>query len=205
MDNKVFHDISYGMYIVSSKNDKNVGCVINTLTQITSVNPTVSISLNKENFTNEVIKKTKKFGISILSEKTNSNVISKFGFSSSRENDKFDGIDYEEIDGVPVVLENICGYLICEVEKIIDEGTHDVFIAKVFNAKKVNQLVPMTYSYYHEVIKGKAPKKAPTYIEETANENEWVCDVCGYVYKGDLPNDFVCPICGVDRSHFKRK
>ena len=77
MDKEIFKDISYGLYIVSSKDDKNVGCVINTLTQITSDNPTISISLNKENYTNKVIKKTKKFAVSILSEKTNKDTIGK--------------------------------------------------------------------------------------------------------------------------------
>ena len=67
----------------------------------------------------------------------------------------------------------------------------------------------MTYKYYHEVIKGKAPKKAPTYIEEettsTDNEEVWVCDICGYKHKGPLPDNFKCPICGADKSHFKNK
>ena len=58
MDKKIFRDISYGMYIVSSKSNdnKNVGCVINTLTQITSTEPTISISLNKDNYNNKIIK-----------------------------------------------------------------------------------------------------------------------------------------------------
>ena len=34
--NNALHDISYGLYIVSAKdNDKKVGCTINTLVQIT--------------------------------------------------------------------------------------------------------------------------------------------------------------------------
>ena len=71
---------------------------------------------------------------------------------------------------------------------------------------------PMTYAYYHEVIKGKAPKKAPTYVEEEVkemNENleneEYVCIVCGYVHKGPMPDDFKCPICKVDKTKFKKK
>ena len=35
----------------------------------------------------------------------------------------------------------------------------------------------------------------------------YVCDVCGYVYDGDvpfdqLPEDWVCPLCGVGRDEF---
>ena len=153
MDKEIFKDISYGLYIVSSKDDRNVGCVINTLTQITSTNPTISISLNKENYTNEVIKKTKRFAVSILSEKTDKNTISTFGFKSSINTNKFESINYKEIDNIPVVYDNICGYIICEVIDIIDCNTHDLFICRVVDTKKVNNYTPMTYKYYHEVIK----------------------------------------------------
>ena len=68
----------------------------------------------------------------------------------------------------------------------------------------------MTYAYYHNVIKGKEPKNAPTYRAEEAEvaagpKRRFECDVCFYVAEtdgSDLPEDFVCPVCGVDRSHF---
>ena len=69
----------------------------------------------------------------------------------------------------------------------------------------------MTYSYYHEVIKGKAPKTAPTYssnetVESKKGSKSYICDICGYIYEGDItqePDSYLCPICGVDKSHFK--
>ena len=205
MDKKVFTDINYGMYIVSCKDEKNCGCVINTLIQLTNENPIISICLNKKNYTNSIIKKTKKFAVSILSENIDPNIISKFGFQSSNDIDKFEDIFYEEKENVPILKDSICGYLICEVINIIDVESHDLFIARVIDTEKTNDLKPMTYNYYHEVLKGKAPKKAPTYIEEKSEEDSWVCDICGYVHKGNLPDDFKCPICGADLSHFKKK
>ena len=62
----------------------------------------------------------------------------------------------------------------------------------------------MTYKYYHEVIKGKAPKNAPTYIDEVKEEDTYVCDICGYRHKGNIDENFKCPICGVDYTHFKK-
>ena len=57
MDKKIFRSVSYGMYFVtSSVDDKRAGCVINTFCQINSVDPLVSISLNHDNYTSEVIK-----------------------------------------------------------------------------------------------------------------------------------------------------
>lgn len=203
MDKNIFRDVTYGMYVVTTNNS---GCIINTMTQITSENPIISISLNKNNYTNEVIKKDKKFAVSILSEKTNPNLISVFGFQSSKDINKFENFNYEEISNLKVLSEETTGYLICKVIDIVDCQTHDIFLAKVIDAKKVNDNVPMTYKYYHEVVKGKAPQTAPTYIEEKIDDEDvYVCDICGYTHKGDLPDDFICPICGMDRSHLIKK
>ena len=187
MDKRIFRDISYGMYFISSiYDDKKVGCIINTLCQITSNNPVISISLNKSNYTNNVIKKNNKFGISIISNDTSKEVIGKFGYYSSLEVDKFDNTKYSLIDGLPIVEENICGYLICEVLEVVDCGTHDIFVAKVINSKKINEYIPMTYKYYHENLKGNSPKNAPTYVEDefsdnnTFNKYKW--QLCGFIY-----------------------
>ena len=225
IDNKVFRDISYGLYIISTKyNEKNVGCVINTLSQVTSENPIISFSVNKNNFTNEAIKNTKKFGVSIISEKIKEEIIYKFGYNSSRDTDKFENCMYEEKGGIPVVIDGMCSYLICELIQTVDCGTHDIFVAKVIDTKKISNEKEMTYRYYHEVIKAVAPKNAPTYIEEDENieaveENtqkqnnefeKYKCIVCGYIYDDkiekikfkDLPDDWKCPRCGVGKENF---
>ena len=217
MDLNVFRDITYGMYVVTTKyNEKMAGCIVNTVTQITSENPIISVSINKNNFTNNIIKESKKFAISILSEECKNDVIGKFGFYSSKDINKFENFKYEEIDNLPVLKENMCGYLICEVLNIIDAETHEIFLARVVNTKKESNLKPMSYSYYHEVIKGKAPKNAPTYIEEKVSGGEkkmkkYQCTICGYVYDEeaegvkfeDLTEDWVCPLCGVGKENFE--
>ena len=95
MDLQALNNLSYGMYIVTTrKESKNVGCLINSAMQITSKNPIIAISLNKENYTNEVLKETRECALSILSEKTNPEVISKFGFLSSSETNKFENRNF---------------------------------------------------------------------------------------------------------------
>lgn len=210
MNKEILKEISYGMYVVTAKSDKNVGCIINTLSQITSDNPIISISLNKKNYTNEVIKKTGKFAISILSEKTNPKVIGTFGFSSSRDTNKFAEIDYENIDNLHIIKEETCGYLLCEVINTIDVETHDIFLARIIAGEKTSENKPMTYKYYQEVIKGSSPSTAPTYIPKEApheSQNVYVCDLCGYEYScdGELPEDFVCPLCGATKEQFSKK
>ena len=214
MDKPLFYDVSYGMYVVTTKdNNKNVGCIANTFCQITSEDQIVSISLNKNNHTNNVIKNTKRFAVSIISEDTNPDVIKKFGFYSSKDTDKFCDFECVDVLGVPTIKENTCGCFICEVVNIVDCGTHDVFLAKVVDSKRWNNNQPMTYSYYHNVVKGKAPKNAPTYIEEKIEKTEskkYKCLLCGYIYDDakekvkfeDLPDDWICPLCGTSKSNF---
>lgn len=214
------NQLSYGMYVIATKiEERNIGCFVNTVTQVTSENPMISVCINKKNYTNEIIKETRKFSISILSTETDPRIIGKFGFFSSRDIDKFEDVAYEEMSGIPVLKEKICGAVLCEVVEIVDAETHEIFLARVIDTKKSEEnLEPMTYRYYHEVIKGKAPKTAPTYIEEKIEKQEnnvsnkrYQCSTCGYIYDDskeevrfeDLPEDWKCPRCGVGKSLFQ--
>jgi len=228
MNKKALHKISYGMYIVSSKNgDKLNGQVANSVFQITSNPITIAISINKENFTNEFIRSSNVFSVSILSKETPMEFIGKFGFKSGRDIDKFDGINYKIGEsGAPVVLDYTIGYLEARVKNSIDAGTHTVFIGEVVNGDILKGESPMTYDYYHSVKKGGISKNAPHYIEEkiedakkTIGTKKYRCKVCGYIYDpeiGDpdggiapgtpfeeIPDDWVCPVCGAAKSDFE--
>ena len=218
MDKLIFRDISYGMYIVTTKdkNNKNVGCVINTLNQITSEDPIISISLNKDNYTNKAIKETKLFAVSILSIETPKEIIGTFGYHSSKDKNKFNNLNYELKKEIPIITENTCGYLLAETINIIDCNTHDIILAKILDTNKISNLEPMTYKYYHQNLKGTSPKNAPTFIEEETEKenisNKYQCSLCGYIYDDakekikfeDLPDDWKCPLCGVPKSLFNK-
>ena len=49
---------------------------------------------------------------------------------------------------------------------MMETSTHTVFLGRVTDADVLKKDDAMTYAYYHNVIKGKSPKAAPTYIEE---------------------------------------
>lgn len=215
MNKSVFHKLSYGVYVVSTLDEKRpTGCVANSIMQITSEPATIAVSMNHENFTHSCIEKTGKFAISILSEQSDASLIGTFGFQSGKDVDKFEDVDYESKDNLPV-LKDCCGYIICEVVDKMETSTHTVFLGKVLDGDIVKKEEAMTYNYYHKVVKGKSPKNAPTYIpeedlKEDNKEAKYVCSVCGYVYDGDtpfeeLPEDYVCPICKQPKSVFVKQ
>lgn len=212
MDSNALYNITYGLYVVGCfSDDKPAGCIINTCFQVTSENPSLAICLNKKNYTLDCIKKNPRFSISIISEDTDPMIISSFGFRSSLDADKYADFGYDELDGTPAVRGSFCGRLILDAVNFIDCGTHVIVIGKLVGSYSGSG-TPMTYAYYHRVIKGNAPKNAPTYRAPQESESvsakqevrKFKCDVCGYVVESekDLPADFVCPVCGVDRSHF---
>ncbi|HWS29901.1 MAG TPA: flavin reductase [Clostridia bacterium] len=210
----VFRNISYGLYVVGTQdaaNDRPTGCIVNSVMQITSTPATVAISVNHDNYTNACIRSSGMFSVSILSEKCDPAVIGKFGFRTGRDTDKFADVGYARKMGMPV-LKNCCGYLVCKVISTMEAPTHTVFLGEVVDGDTMLEEPPMTYAYYHKVVKGKTPKNASTYIaEEKPAEKKavWRCTLCGYEYDGEipfeqLPGDYVCPLCGATKDMFEK-
>lgn len=212
MNKNAFRSLSYGVYIISTLDgERATGCVANSVMQITSSPATIAVSMNHDNYTNSCIKKSGKFAISILTEQSDSELIGRFGFQSGKEVNKFDGIESLKIEDISVIPD-ACGYIVCKVIDQMETETHTVFLGEVLDADVLKNEEPMTYAYYHKVVKGKSPKNAPTYIpeekEEKAEEEKWVCGICGYVYNGETPfeelgEDFKCPICKQPKDVFK--
>lgn len=217
MTSEVFRTLSYGMYAIGVKDENRVSaCIANTVMQVANTPNLVSLSMNHSNYSCECIKKTGIFTVSVLSEDTSGAVIGALGFNSGRDTDKLKNINHRILaEGVPVIKENICCWFLCRVVNSIETDTHTVFIAEVLAGSESIKGKPMTYEYYHRVIKGRAPKSAPTYVEEpSAPESDaegWICTVCSYLYNDpyvpfeELPDDWVCPICGAPKTAFRRK
>ncbi len=168
MDKKALRSLIYGMYVVSSKDGEKLNAQIaNTVFQITSEPPVVAVSINKENLTHTYIEKSGVFGVSILSEEATFKLIGHFGFKSGKDIDKFSQIKYKTgKTGVPLLKDFTVSTLEAKVIGKFEFSTHTLFFGEIVDGKVLSSKPPMTYSYYHTVIKGKSPKKAPTYIED---------------------------------------
>ena len=230
MNLKTLHKISYGLYVVCSKNKERYnGQIANAIFQVTAEPQTIAISINKQNLTHEFIEESKVFSISILSEEAPLTFIGSFGFKSGRTVNKFKGVKYKiGKTKAPIVLDYTIAYIECEIIEKINVRTHTIFIANVLDAEVINDKNPMTYEFYHKVKGGYSPKTAPTYLsavdkkekKEEKKMDKYVCDVCGYVYNpdagdpdngvapgtsfDDLPENWVCPVCGAAKNAFSK-
>jgi flavin reductase (DIM6/NTAB) family NADH-FMN oxidoreductase RutF len=201
INNAAFFKLSYGLFILTAKDGaKDNGCIINTVTQITSTPQRISIAVNKNNFTHDMILKTGTFNVSVLSIETPFSVFQNFGFQSGRTVDKFAGVQEKKRSANGLIYEPryansfISGNIIGST----DYGTHTLFIADVAEAAVLGAVPSLTYQYYFDHIKPK-PAAAPE------KKKGYVCKICGYVYEGDeLPPDFICPICKHGASDFEK-
>lgn len=56
MNTKVLHNLTCGLYVLSSRSgEKRSGCIINTVMQVTSRPLRITITVNKANYTHDLI------------------------------------------------------------------------------------------------------------------------------------------------------
>ncbi len=204
---KAFHKLSYGLYLIASEfQGKKAGYIANTGFQVTSEPAQLAISSHKKNQTTQVILDSGIFSVSVLKKEVNMKIIGDFGFMSSSDLDKFNGINtITAKTGAPIVLDSSVAWFDCRVVSSIDLGSHYLIIGEVVDADEISDEEPLTYQYYREKYKMLSPKNSPTYIEKSVldaetiasivvdKENEpkhehvfdgqsWVCLICGYTY-----------------------
>ena len=201
LDNKVVFKLSYGLYVLTAReNDKDNGCIINTAGLLTDNPKRMQIAVNKGNFTHDMIKRTGIFNVSVLNQDATFQTFQQFGFCSGRDTDKFANVSYDcrTENGLRYVPENCNAVLSAKVLESYDWGSHTLFVAEVTEGKVLNETPSMTYQYYFDHVK---PKPALTEEKKTG----WVCKICGYVYEGEeLPTDYVCPLCKHGAADFEK-
>jgi len=69
----------------------------------------------------------------------------------------------EGVSGCPLIIEHALSVLEAKVINEVDLGTHTVFIGDVLSSETLKAGTPLTYQYYHQVLKGKSSPNAPTY------------------------------------------
>ena len=201
VDPTAFFKLSYGLEILTAADGgKDYGCVINSAAQVSEgALKKIAVSVINKNYTCEVIKKTGRFNVSVLTEEAPFALFEHFGFQSGRDTDKFADAAYFDrlTNGIRYIPQYTNAAFACEVIDFIDLGVSTLFIANVTEAKALSEAPSATYAYYHAHIK---PKKQPA----AAQKEGWVCKICGHFHEGsELPDDYVCPLCKHGKDDFE--
>ena len=191
--------IGYGLYVVTTKDgNKDNGCIVNTVTQVTDDPNRIAVCINKRNYSHDIVKKTGILNVNCLSTEAPFKVFKQYGFQSGRDADKFAGMgELPRTDNGLVFLPMyINAVMSLQVEQYVDLDTHGMFICTVKEARVLSKAPTMTYTYYQENVKPKP---------NTEGKTGWVCKVCGYIYEGEeLPDDFICPLCKHGAADFEK-
>jgi len=203
-NSKAMFALSYGLFVLTAREgEKDNGCIINTGMQVTTEPNRIVFTVNKSNYTHDMVLRGGRFTLSVLSEEADFSLFQRFGFQSGRTADKFDGFP-DAVRGENGILRLTKGsnaWISGRVVSTQDLGTHTLFLADVEDGDMVSAAPSATYAYYHAHIKPRKPQ-APA---EKSEKKRWVCTVCGYIYEGEeLPAGFVCPVCKHPASDFER-
>lgn len=201
MDKKALYQLTYGVFLLSTKAGEKVnGCITNTCIQVANSPTRVAISVLNTNYTCDLIKESGIFALSLLDNTCTFQTIKHFGFQSGRDVDKFDGLTLPtDVNGVPYLAWQTTAVISCKVLESTDLGSHTLFIAEVVDAKLLNDNAPLTYADYQANVKPK-----PQEVKKEKKIVGWRCKICNYVYEGsELPADFTCPLCGHDKDDFE--
>ncbi len=199
MNEKAMFKISYGLFVLTAQeNNIDNGCIVNTVGQVTNTPNRISVTVNKQNHTHDMISRTGIFNVSILAEDSKFDTFKHFGFQSGKDVKKFEGqmpVTFaRSSNGLCYILDGCNSYISARVISSTDLGTHTMFIADVTDCEILTETTSLTYNFYQSHI-----KPAPT----PQKKKGFVCTICGYIYEGDtLPSDFICPWCKHPASDF---
>ena len=204
MDKKAMYKLSNGLFVLTAKDEeKDNGCIINTAIQASSMPNQLSICVNKANLTHDMIVKTGKFTVSVISQDAGFDLFKHFGFQSGKDVDKFKNFEKckRGENSIYYITEGTNAYISVNVSKTEDLGSHTMFIGEITDMEVLSETPSVTYDYYLKNIKPQPENVGTT----TDGKTIWRCTICGYEYVGEeLPEDFICPLCKHPASDFEK-
>ena len=143
--------------LTTEEDGRDNGCIVNTAVQVASLPTRLMVSVQKGNLTREMVEKSRKFNVSVLTEDVPFETIRHFGMQSGRNVDKFaDFVGFERSEnGLIYLTEHTDALFSCEVVEKLDLGSHMMFIGEVTESRKLGNGASCTYAHYHKSIKPK--------------------------------------------------
>lgn len=199
MNTKALYNLTYGVYLLSAKeNGFDNACIINTAVQVANHPTRISIAAIKGNLTHDMILSTGEFNLSAITTNAPFSLFKHFGMQTGREVNKF--AEFTDVNrsknGLLYLTKYANAFLSLKVTESLDLGSHTLFIAELVDGEVLSTESCCTYGYYQTTIKNSAPKPAV--------KKGWKCKICGYVHESEnLPSDYICPLCKHGAEYFE--
>ena len=186
MDRKAMYKLSYGLFILTAKEaEKDNGCIINTAIQAASEPNQLSICVNKANYTHDMIQRTGKFTVSVLSQKAQFELFKHFGFQSGRDTNKFEAFEQcaRGTNGIYYITEGTNAYISVTVTKTENLGSHTMFIGEITDMEVLSNVPSVAYAYKmkYDAIKKKAGRKNCGQVDHNTGKRsiDAIGELCG--------------------------
>ena len=186
MDREAMYKLSYGLFVLTAREDgKDNGCIINTAIQAASEPNQLSICVNKANYTHDMIQRTGKFTVSVLSQKAQFELFKHFGFQSGRDTNKFEAFEQcaRGTNGIYYITEGTNAYISVTVTKTEDLGSHTMFIGEITDMEVLSNVPSVAYAYKmkYDAIKKKAGRKNCGQVDHNTGKrsSDVIGELCG--------------------------
>ena len=156
--NVALFQVTHGLYILTTKVGTRInGQCLDALMQVTNAPPHVVVGVGNKSLTHDMICESGQFCISVLDRGNPAcgDIVRRFGFQSGRDVDKFADFEHElNEQGIPFLSDAVAVYA-CTVirEKIVELGTHSLFVASVDRAGTRGDGEPLTYNEYRNTLR----------------------------------------------------
>ena len=167
--------LTYGLHVIGVKDCKNggrfAGFVIDAVCQITmGEEPYVLFSVMNKNYSKDCIRREMLFNVSILPDDVDPFILANFGFQSSKDVSKWDNVEFELKEGLPVIPSAV-SWAQLKVKDIREFDTHTAFFCVPVTAEYLNQeKEPVRYADYFTKLKGPAFAAFSAFKEKQAGK-----------------------------------
>lgn len=126
--------LTYGFYIVSSKNENKIATgTVSWVSQVSFEPPLIMVAVKKDIDLADVIQKSGVFAVNIIG-KAELKLIPAFAKDTTVEDGKLNGESFEQGETKSPLLTRLPAFLEAKVSATVDKGDHIVFIGEVINS-----------------------------------------------------------------------
>jgi flavin reductase (DIM6/NTAB) family NADH-FMN oxidoreductase RutF len=135
MQETVFRSLTNGVYIVTvNDNGQLNGMTTPWVTQLSYEPPLVMVAISPLRKCHEMITNSGQFAVNVLGT-DQAELASRFGFTTGREVDKFQGVSTQQTAAANPLLADAFAYIDCELVETLAAGDHSLFIGQVVGAE----------------------------------------------------------------------